>query len=319
MIIVTGGAGMIGSNIVKALNDKGCRDIVVVDHMKNGRKFQNLADLDICDYLDREDFMKRILEGDNFFDWGGIEVVFHEGACSSTTEWDGQYIMRNNFEYTKNLFHYCVDRRIPFLYASSASTYGGRTDHFIEERQFEKPLNVYGYSKFLFDQYFRKHQKEISSQVVGLRYFNVYGPREQHKGSMASVAFHLNNQMLAGENPKLFKGCDGYPDGGQMRDFVFVEDVAAVNLWFWEHKGPSGIYNCGSGHAEPFSNIAKAVIKHHGHGKIEYVPFPEHLVGHYQSFTEADLTKLRMAGCDVQFHDVASGVAKYLEWLNKKD
>lgn len=317
MIIVTGGAGMIGSNIVKQLNDIGHRDIAVVDHMTDGRKFKNLADLDIADYMDRDDFMQRILAEDNFLQWGKIDVIFHQGACSSTTEWNGQYIMRNNYEYTKNLFHYCTSRNIPFIYASSASTYGDRTDNFIEDRQFERPLNVYGYSKFLFDQYFRNHMSEISSQVVGLRYFNVYGPREQHKGAMASVAYHLNNQMLLGENPKLFKGCDGYPDGGQMRDFVFVEDVAKVNIWFWKNAGKSGIYNCGTGQAEPFSNIAKAVIKHHGNGKIEFVEFPDHLKGHYQSYTQADLTKLRHAGCDIKFHDVASGVAKYLEWLNR--
>lgn len=320
MIIVTGGAGFIGSNIVKALNDKGRKDILVVDNLKNGHKFVNLIDLDIQDYMDKEDFIELIQDEKAFdkrYGAASIDAIFHEGACSSTTEWDGKYVMKNNYEYTVTLFEFATAHRIPFLYASSAATYGDG-EVFVEDRKNEGPLNVYGYSKFLFDEYVRARLPKLKSQVVGFRYFNVYGPREGHKGTMASVAFHLNNQMLRGENPKLFKGCNGYPDGGQTRDFVYVGDVAAVNLWFFEHKGPSGIYNCGTGRAEPFLNIAKAVIKHHGRGEVEFIPFPEHLVGHYQCFTEADLTKLRAAGCDVKFKTVAEGVAEYLDWLNKK-
>lgn len=320
MFIVTGGAGFIGSNIVKLLNDKGITDILVVDHLKEGHKFCNLADLNIADYMDREDFLALVKDERAFalrFGMKKIDAIFHEGACSATTEWDGQYIMRNNYEYTVTLFEFARARRIPFLYASSAATYGG--GHvFKEGREHECPLNVYGYSKFLFDEYLRARMHTLQSPVVGLRYFNVYGPREGHKGTMASVAFHLNNQMLRGENPKLFKGIDGYPDGGQMRDFVYVGDVAAVNWWFFEHNGPSGIYNCGTGRAEPFLNIAKAVIKYHGHGEVEFIDFPKHLIGHYQSFTQADLTQLRAAGCDVQFKDVATGVGEYMQWLNKK-
>ena len=318
MIIVTGGAGFIGSNLVKMLNERGHKDVVVVDDLTDGTKFKNIVDLDIFDYMDKDTFMERILKGDNFVEWGTIEGVFHEGACSSTTEWNGKFIMEVNYEYTKNLFHYCIARHIPFIYASSAATYGGRTNNFIEGRQYEQPLNVYGYTKFLFDEYMRRYLPKLTSPVVGLKYFNVYGPRENHKGTMASVAFHLNNQVLKGENPKLFQGTDGYPDGGHMRDFVYVEDVCKVNLWFLEHKGPSGVYNCGTGRAEPFSNIAKAVIKYHGHGEIEYIQFPDHLRGRYQSFTQADLTKLRAAGCDVEFKTVAEGVAEYMKWLNEK-
>lgn len=320
MFIVTGGAGFIGSNIVKLLNEQGIRDILVVDHLKDGHKFINLTDLNIADYLDRDDFMQLVRDEQAFvrrFGSRSIECIFHEGACSSTTEWDGQYVMRNNYEYTVALFEFATARRIPFIYASSAATYGAG-NVFVEGREHEGPLNVYGYSKFLFDEYLRARMHTLQSPVVGLRYFNVYGPREGHKGSMASVAFHLNNQMLRGENPKLFRGCCGYGDGGQMRDFVYVEDVARVNWWFFEHNGPSGIYNCGTGRAEPFLNIAKAVIAYHGRGEVEFIPFPEHLVGHYQCFTQADLTKLRAAGCDVQFHDVASGVRAYMEWLNSK-
>lgn len=320
MIIVTGGAGFIGSNIVHLLNERHRRDILVVDNLKDGHKFVNLVDLDIQDYMDKEDFIDLIHHEKDFakkYDISSIEAIFHEGACSATTEWDGKYVMKNNYEYTVDLFNFAVAHRIPFIYASSAATYGDKTA-FVEGRLNEGPLNVYGYSKFLFDEYVRARLDSIHSQVVGLRYFNVYGPREGHKGTMASVAFHLHNQMLRGENPKLFKGCDGYEDGGQLRDFVYVEDVAKVNLWFWEHKGKSGIYNCGTGRAEPFSNVAKAVIAHHGHGEIEYIDFPEHLKGHYQSFTQADLTNLRATGCDIEFKTVAQGVSEYLQWLSSR-
>ncbi|WP_217557486.1 ADP-glyceromanno-heptose 6-epimerase [Vibrio metschnikovii] len=312
MIIVTGGAGMIGSNIIKALNERGISDILVVDHLKNGRKFKNLVDLNIADYMDRDDFLTQIMAGDDF---GPIDAVFHEGACSATTEWDGKYVMLNNYEYSKELLHYCLDREIPFLYASSAATYGD-TDTFIEEPQYEGALNVYGYSKQQFDNYVRRlwqdaaEHKEKLSQITGFRYFNVYGPREQHKGSMASVAFHLNNQMNTGENPKLFAGSEHFK-----RDFVYVGDVAAVNLWFMD-SGVSGIFNCGTGHAESFNEVANAVIKHHGKGQVETIPFPEHLKGAYQEYTQADLTKLRATGCDVTFKTVAEGVAEYMAIIN---
>lgn len=312
MIIVTGGAGMIGSNIVKALNQRGITDILVVDHLKNGRKFKNLVDLQIADYMDRDDFLVQVMSGDDF---GPIEAIFHEGACSATTEWDGKYMMLNNYEYSKELLHYCLDRDIPFLYASSAATYGD-TSTFIESPEYEGALNVYGYSKQQFDNYVRaifneaKETGEFLPQVTGFRYFNVYGPREDHKGSMASVAFHLNNQMKAGENPKLFAGSEQF-----IRDFIYVEDVCAVNLWFLDN-GISGIFNLGTGKAESFEEVAKAVIKHHGRGHIETIPFPEHLKGAYQEYTQADLTKLRATGCNHEFKTVAEGVAEYMKILN---
>lgn len=314
MIIVTGGAGMIGSNLVKALNNAGHNDILVVDDLKDGHKFKNLVDLDITDYMDKDDFLTQIMAGDDF---GPIDAVFHQGACSSTTEWDGKFMMLNNYEYSKELLHYCVDRQIPFLYASSAAVYG-ETKDFIEEQEYEGALNVYGYSKQQFDNYVRRLTQDAAdhgetlSQIVGLRYFNVYGPREEHKKSMASVAFHLNNQILAGENPKLFTGSEGFK-----RDFVYVGDVCAVNLWCLE-SGVSGIFNCGTGRAESFHRVAAAVINHHKKGEVESIPFPEHLKGAYQEFTQADLTKLRAAGCEIEFKDVATGVALYLEEINKK-
>jgi len=313
MIVVTGGAGFIGSNIVKALNEQGRTDIIVVDNLKNGKKFINIADCDISDYLDKEDFQQRIFAEQGLPE---IEAIFHEGACSATTEWNGKFMMDNNYEYSKDVLNYCLNWGIPFFYASSASVYGDGPD-FIEERAYEKPLNVYGYSKFQFDQYVRQILPKAKSQVVGFRYFNVYGPREQHKGDMASVAFKLHNQILAGENLKLFGEYDGYGAGMQTRDFVYIEDVVKVNLWFMQNPEKSGIFNLGPAAAEPFKNIAEAVIDFHGKGEIEYIPFPEHLKGAYQSFTQADNSALRAAGYDDPFHTVAQGVKKYLTWLTE--
>ena len=311
MIIVTGGAGFIGSNIVQGLNAKGIDNILVVDDLGDGTKFKNIVDGRVADYMDKDDFLDSVLGGD--FDDVTIEAIFHEGACSSTTEWDGQFMMENNYEYSKVIFHFCQTNRIPFIYASSAAVYGG-SRVFKEELKNESPLNVYGYSKFLFDQYVRAHS--LSAQVVGLRYFNVYGPREQHKGSMASVAFHLNNQLLETGEIKLFAGSDGYGDGEQVRDFVYVGDVVDVNLWFLENPTVSGIFNCGTGKSQPFNDVAKGVLDYHQKGSLSYIPFPSHLVGHYQSFTEADLTALRAAGCDLTFKSVSEGVKHYMQWLS---
>lgn len=317
MIIVTGGAGFIGSNIVKALNARMHSDILVVDNLSSGVKFKNLADCEIADYLDKEDFIARIAAGDNFgpLDKNGVEAVFHEGACSSTTEWDGRYMMRNNYDYSKTLLHWCLANKVPYIYASSASVYGaGRV--FKEIREHEEPLNVYGYSKFLFDQYVRRLLPSAQSQIVGFRYFNVYGPREQHKGSMASVAYHLNGQVKDTGKVKLFEGCDGYGNGEQRRDFIYVGDAVDVNLWFLDNPDKSGIFNVGTGRSQPFNDIARAVMAWHGKGELEYIPFPDHLRGRYQSFTEADIGALREAGYKKPFKTVEQGVELYMEWLN---
>jgi ADP-L-glycero-D-manno-heptose 6-epimerase len=312
MIIVTGGAGFIGSNIVSALNARGITDILVVDHLQNGRKMRNIADLDIADYLEAEEFRARVESG---WDFGKVEAVFHEGACSATTEWDGRYIMDNNYEYSKVLLHWCLENKIQYLYASSASVYGLGKNGFVENRSNEHPINMYAYSKFQFDQYVRRLGK-LDSQVVGFRYFNVYGPREQHKGSMSSTAFHFNNQILNNGKARLFEGTDGYANGAQERDFVFVGDCVDVNLWFLDHPDQSGIFNLGTGRAQPFNDVAKAVVAWHGKGELEYIPFPDHLKGSYQSYTQADLANLRAAGYDKAFHTVEQGVKKYLDWLN---
>lgn len=313
MIIVTGGAGFIGSNLVKALNEKGHTDILVVDDLSDGTKFTNIADLEIADYLDKDDFLARVKAGENF----NTSAVFHQGACSSTTEWDGRFVMDINYEYSKAMLHYCLNHDVQFLYASSASVYGGGSV-FKEDRANERPLNMYGYSKFLFDQYVRRVLPKAKSQIVGFRYFNVYGPREQHKGSMASVAFHLNNQIQESDTLRLFEGTEGYGDGEQRRDFVYVDDVTAVNLWFLDKPDKSGIFNLGTGQCQSFNDVANAVIAYHGKGEIEYIPFPEMLRGRYQSFTEADMTALRAAGYDAPFKTVEEGVSHYMQWLNRE-
>ncbi len=315
MIIVTGGAGFIGSNLVKALNDKGHHDILVVDDLSDGTKFVNLVDCTILDYRDKDNFIRQIEAGADFD--SPVTAVFHQGACSTTTEWDGRFMMNNNYQYSKSLLHYCLQRGIPFLYASSAAVYGMGPE-FRESPEFEKPLNVYGYSKLLFDQYVRRLLPRANSQIAGFRYFNVYGPREQHKGSMASVAWHHNNQIRETRRVKLFEGCDGYGNGEQRRDFVYAGDVAAVNLWFLDHPDKSGIFNLGTGRSQSFNEIANAVIDFHGYGEIEYIPFPKQLQGRYQSFTEADISTLRAAGYDRPFKSVQQGVREYLEWLNRE-
>lgn len=316
MIIVTGGAGFIGSNIVCGLNARGYTDILVVDDLSDGRKCLNLADTDIHDYMDKDDFLARLQTGEDF---GKVEAVFHEGACSATTEWDGRFVMKVNYEYTKALLAWCVARKVPLIYASSASVYGmGPT--FREARSYERPLNMYAYSKFLFDCHLRPQLENLESQVVGLRYFNVYGPREQHKGSMASVAFHFHNQLNESGRVRLFEGSDGYGPGEQRRDFIHVDDVVAVNLWLLENPVVKGIFNLGTGRAQSFNDVARAAIrwgKAHGTegGGIDYIPFPDHLRGRYQSFTEADMDALRKAGYDRPFMDVETGVPRYLDWL----
>ena len=330
-IVVTGAAGFIGSNLIQGLNARGIDDIIAVDDLTIGDKFKNLADLQIADYVDADDFYELFAEGA----FGNIEAVFHEGACSDTMELDGKYMMDNNYTLSCELFHACQDQGTRLLYASSAATYGGSST-FYEAPEFEKPLNVYGYSKLLFDQRLRRELgsnfQNTSTQVAGFRYFNVYGPREQHKGRMASVAYHQFNQFISDGKVKLFGEYGGYSAGGQMRDFVFIDDVVAVNLWFFDHPGQSGIFNLGTGKAQPFNDVAISVInalrKSRGEaalsieeasrgGLIDYIEFPPALVGKYQSYTQADMSALRSAGCNHAFSDVQTGVSEYMQWLNR--
>lgn len=313
MIIVTGGAGFIGSNLVRALNDRGENDILLVDNLVNGRKMHNLADLEIADYLDKNDLIHR-LDSPDFM--RNVKAVFHQGACSATTEWDGRFVMENNYVYSKRLLHWCILKNVPFIYASSASVYGTGGNGFRVDRACERPINMYAYSKFLFDQYVRRILPESKIPIVGFRYFNVYGPREQHKGAMSSTAFHFNRQVIEQKKAKLFEGCDDLADGEQRRDFVYVDDVVDVNLWFWQHPEHKGIFNVGTGRAETFNTMAQAVIDWHGQGEIEYIPFPDHLKGAYQSYTQADISGLRDVGYQKEFAGVKQGVTRYLNWLN---
>jgi ADP-L-glycero-D-manno-heptose 6-epimerase len=314
VIVVTGGAGFIGSNLVRSLNERGIQDVLVVEDLSQGEKLLHLVDCEILDLVDKDDFLSGVEDGRI----GGepVEAIFHQGACSDTTEWDGRYMITNNYTYSKTLFHFCVDRQIPLIYASSAAVYG-MGPVFREEPQHEAPLNLYGYSKLLFDRYVRRHLAGVRSQVAGLRYFNVYGPREDHKGEMASVAYKLHCQLQQGDRVRLFEGSEGYADGEQRRDFVWVGDAASVNLWLLEHPEVSGIFNVGTGQSQTFNDVARAVLAHHRRGEIEYVPFPVSLRGRYQSWTEADITALRKAGYAAPFLSVEEGVPRYLTWLEE--
>jgi ADP-L-glycero-D-manno-heptose 6-epimerase len=323
-IIVTGAAGFIGANNVKALNDRGETDIVAVDNLTRADKFRNLTDCEIADYLDKQDFLdlvrRRALPR--------ADVVFHQGACSDTMETNGRYVLDNNFRYTLELLRWCQEQKTLLIYASSAAVYG-LGPVFSEAREHEKPLNVYGYSKFLFDQVLRRALPSLTAPVIGLRYFNVYGPREPHKGRMASVAFHHFHQFRAEGKVKLFEGSHGYANGEQRRDFIHVDDVTAVNLFFWQ-RPTSGIYNLGTGRAQSFNDVGLSVVnalraarnepaltlaQAARTGAIEYVPFPEALRGKYQAYTQADVARLRQAGFDAPMKTVEEGTASYVRWL----
>ena len=323
--VVTGAAGFIGANLVRALNDRGITGIVAVDDLTQGDKFANLADCDIADYLDKRTFLERLQAGA----FTGFRAVLHQGACSDTTERDGRFMMDNNYEYSKALLEFCTAHAVPYIYASSAAVYGARLS-FRENPESEAPLNVYGYSKLLFDQLVRRRAGERAAQVVGLRYFNVYGHREQHKGRMASVALHFFNQYRTAHSVKLFEGSGGYADGEQRRDFISVEDVVKVNLFFLDHPYASGIYNVGTGAAQSFNDVAVATINScrklrnepvltlrelQAHQVIRYVPFPEDLKGRYQSYTQADISALRGAGYSERFLSVEEGVERYCRLL----
>ncbi|MFT3719838.1 ADP-glyceromanno-heptose 6-epimerase [Pseudorhodoferax sp.] len=322
--VVTGAAGFIGSNIIKGLNTRGETDVIAVDDLTQGDKFRNLVDLQISDYVDAGDFYDRFDQGR----YGCVEAVFHEGACSDTMETNGQYMMANNYTLTCRLFEACQRQRTRLLYASSAATYGGSAV-FREEPANETPLNVYGYSKLLVDQHLRRalgmQFERARVQVVGFRYFNVYGPREQHKGRMASVAFHQYHQFKAEGQVRLFGEYGGYGPGEQERDFVYVDDVVAVNLWFLDHPDRSGLFNLGTGRAQPFNDVALAVVNARGaqltleqarqRDAIVYTAFPDALRGKYQCHTQADLTALRAAGCTHEFLDVQAGVTAYMQAL----
>jgi ADP-L-glycero-D-manno-heptose 6-epimerase len=325
-VVVTGAAGMIGSNIAHALTAAGVDAIIAVDDLRHGDKFRNLQGARISDYFDQEEFYARFARRE----LGKIAAVFHQGACSDTMEHDGRLMLRTNYRCSKDLLDACQLQGVRLMYASSAAIYGNSST-FSEQPQCERPLNVYGYSKLLFDDVVRRVLPSATSQVVGLRYFNVYGPREQHKGRMASVAFHHFNQFRDSGKVRLFGEYGGYGPGQQVRDFIHVDDVVAVNLWFLEHPQCNGVFNLGTGRAQPFNDVAHAIVnacraqrgepaltlEHQvSQGMVEYIPIPEALIGKYQCRTQADLGALRAAGVDHQFLDVATGVRRYVDWLS---
>jgi ADP-L-glycero-D-manno-heptose 6-epimerase len=323
--VVTGAAGMIGSNLVRGLNAIGVDDVIAVDDLSDGSKYRNLAGARLSDYFDKDDFYGRFVRRE----FGRVDVVLHQGACSDTMEQNGRFMLESNYRCSRNLLDACQAQGTQLLYASSAAIYGGSAT-FREQAEFERPLNVYGYSKLLFDNVVRRRLGSTASQVAGFRYFNVYGPREQHKGRMASVAFHNYGQFRESGTVRLFGEYGGYSAGEQQRDFVYIDDVVAVNLWFLEHPDRSGVFNLGTGRAQAFNEVARATVNAcralQGENAlaleqlvakklIQYVDFPAALVGKYQCHTQADLGALRATGCDLQFADVAAGVKRYVDWL----
>ncbi|ADV33981.1 ADP-L-glycero-D-manno-heptose-6-epimerase [Candidatus Blochmanniella vafra str. BVAF] len=313
MIIVTGGAGFVGRNIIKKLNEVEKKEILVVDNLSNGKKYRNLMNLDISDYLDKDYFINKLLDNPSYFK--NIEVVFHEGACSNTREWNGKYLMKNNYEYSKLLLFYCIKYEIPFIYASSASVYGSnmcnvycRNNKIINS--IENPVTMYGYSKFLFDRYVHNILPKVKSQVCGLRYFNIYGPHEFHKGRMASVILNIYKKVKNKESPILFVGSKNFK-----RDFVYIDDIVNVNLWIWYNK-ISGIFDCGTGHARSFEFVTSIVLNLLNYNTIKYVTMPKEIQKYYQYFTKANISQLQGIGYENKFIDVNEGIYKYLNWLN---
>jgi len=329
MFIVTGGAGFIGSNIVKSLNNRGIDDILVVDNLENTEKIKNLSDLKIVNYMDKAEFFDFMLSAKTI---GKVDAVFHEGACSDTMATDGKYVLQNNFTYSKMLLDFCQRHNAQFIYASSASVYGAGTT-FVESPKYESALNAYAWSKLLFDCYIR-NLDNITVQCCGLRYFNVYGPRELHKGRMASVAWHFRNQLKEFGSVKLFCGTDGYANGQQLRDFVYVDDVVNVNMFLLDNPQINGIFNVGTGRCQSFNDVALAGINYNRRksgessvtledavsaDQISYIPMPVALEGKYQSYTRADLENLRNTGYDREFDNVDQGVDKYMAILDQND
>lgn len=326
MIIVTGGAGFIGSNLVRGLNNRGCDEILLVDGLEDVAQVANLADLTISDYMDKDEFRRALCRSSLP---NGIDMVYHQGACSDTMVSDGRYVMDNNYSYSRDLLEWCLAHNVPLVYASSAAVYGGG-ECFNEESGSESPINAYAYSKYLFDNYARKAIAHATSPVIGLRYFNVYGPGEAHKGRMASMAWHLYQQFDKHQKVRLFSGSGGYGDGEQRRDFVTVHDVVSVNLFFYEQSAISGIYNVGTGESRSFNDLALAVInacselnnqspvdlsEAHTRGWIEYFEMPRQLDSRYQSFTQADITRLCEHGYTRPFTSLEQGARDYIAHL----
>lgn len=309
MIVVTGGAGFIGSNLIKALNHRGITDIIVVDNLTNGMKFKNIVNCDVLDYFDKHQFLQKITR--NEFKADSIQAIFHQGACTSTLELNGQYLMENNFEYSKQLLHYCMRQTIPFIYASSAAIYG--TSAICQENPtYETPINVYAYSKLMFDRYVQRYLNSAPSQIVGLRYFNVFGPNETHKGTMKSVIQHFYDELIEKKKITIFDQIPNYKSGEQRRDFVYVADVIAVILWFLDNSSQRGIFNLGRGESVTFNDIANLLIEKSGYGVVDYKPIDAALLKFYQANTKADLSKLQRAGYLQPFTPIEAALDDYM-------
>ena len=308
MIVLTGGAGFVGSSLLKRLNAEGEEDVLVVDSLKNADKYRNLVGARFADFVDRHEFRRLLAEGRAP---DGIRAVLHQGACTDTLEYDGAYMMRTNYDDSKALLHLALERAVPFVYASSGAVYG-HASLARERPEDEWPLNVYGYSKLQFDRYAMRVAQGAGSAVVGLRYFNVYGLGEAHKGRMASMVYHFAHQVRETGVARLFGEYMGYAPGESTRDFVSVRDLVEMNLFFLRGAPVRTVVNAGTGVLSTWNDLARAVIDALGRGRIEYIPFPEGMRGKYQLGSRADLTRLRSLGYERDFTPLREGVRDYL-------
>jgi len=317
-IIVTGGAGFIGSNLVEALNQKGEDRILIVDHLKESPKWKNLLGLKFLDYIQKDEFLTRI-ERNHFKE---VKAIIHLGACSDTTVNDFDYLYKNNYLYSQKLALFSLSHGITFIYASSAATYGDGSLGFSDNEDLIpklKPLNPYGFSKQLFDLWV--YYNGLTDQVVGLKYFNVFGEKEFHKGQMRSVVLKAYEQIKKEGKVRLFKSYHpDYPDGGQLRDFIYVKDAVEVTLFFLENPKIKGIFNVGTGKARSFKDLVTAVFSALNLPvNIEYIDMPENLKKQYQYFTQADITKLRKVGYNKEMYTLEEAVKSYVSWLERQN
>lgn len=306
MIIVTGAAGFIGSNLIRDLTSKGI-EVIAVDNLTNGKKLKNIFKYPIVNFYDKDDFLSKIK---NFEVNDNVEALIHLGASSSTTVWDGKYLLENNYRYSIKLMDWCLQKGIHFIYASSASVYGLGETGFSVSKSIESPINPYAYFKSLFDNYVKNYlnsNKEFQ-KIVGIRFFNVYGPNEFHKGNMASPIHKFNQQLMNEGSIKLFKAYGGYSDGMHKRDFVYVKDCIKLIYWFLKNQKINGIFNCGTGTTSSFLDVASSLINNFGKGDIKFIDFPDHLKNAYQVYTCADLNDLRKSGYKEEFTSLEKGI-----------
>jgi len=316
MIIVTGGAGFIGSCVVRTLNDAGIEDIIIVDDVADTNKWMNMRNKRYIEYIHKSEFLEKLPR------YEGITAIIHMGAQSATTEKNFDYLWKNNFEYTRTLWNYCAEVQASFIYASSAATYGNGSKGFDDDIEIEQlqPLNAYGYSKQLFDLWVKQQAKAFPPQYAGLKFFNVYGPNEYCKGNMASMIFHGYRQIKESGLIKLFKSDNPeFRDGEQVRDFVYVKDICHLIYWLLQNKHVSGLFNVGTGYAQSFRELAEAIF--HALDKepcIEYIDMPDDLKGKYQYYTKAEMSKLRQAGYPTPFRDLKAGAMDYVQGYLEK-